>query len=279
MRRKLVKQGRNAMTVTLPAEWIKENRLDGGDEVDLEIIDNMIEIFPAKKKKTSEKIELELKNYERAKAFHSVFARYIEGYDRIIINHNNQKLMQNIGNVLYGMAIEENTGTRTVLQNIIAVPEENIDVLIRRSSNLLVEHSRFLLKVLEKEMTYEELKMHERILDNMILYCMRHINKYQYGKDSYKLFQLISTIEFAADQISKIAKYTKRRDICEKVIKGTEDFVKNLIKSDMNSMYKELREFRDSVEGDSFVHGLAYSLAESLYNNMAYIIQDKKRKR
>jgi phosphate uptake regulator len=35
MRRKLVKQGRNALTVTLPAKWIQQNNLSSGDEVEI----------------------------------------------------------------------------------------------------------------------------------------------------------------------------------------------------------------------------------------------------
>jgi len=33
MERKLVKQGRNALTVTLPAKWLKFRRLEAGDSV------------------------------------------------------------------------------------------------------------------------------------------------------------------------------------------------------------------------------------------------------
>src|SRR3989339_1769225 len=35
MRRKLIKQGKNALTVTLPAKWVEDNGLKGGDEVEI----------------------------------------------------------------------------------------------------------------------------------------------------------------------------------------------------------------------------------------------------
>ena len=38
MKRKLVKQGNNALTVSLPSDWSKLNRLAAGDEVDVEIV-------------------------------------------------------------------------------------------------------------------------------------------------------------------------------------------------------------------------------------------------
>src|SRR3989344_5348913 len=36
MKRKLVRQGGSAMTITLPSDWVKRFKLEGGDEIDLE---------------------------------------------------------------------------------------------------------------------------------------------------------------------------------------------------------------------------------------------------
>ena len=35
MKRKIIKQGHNTLTVTLPSEWVKKLNLNAGDEIDL----------------------------------------------------------------------------------------------------------------------------------------------------------------------------------------------------------------------------------------------------
>jgi antitoxin component of MazEF toxin-antitoxin module len=50
MIRKLVKQGDNALTVTLPAHWIKDQGLKTGNEVHLQEIGRNIEISAARNK-------------------------------------------------------------------------------------------------------------------------------------------------------------------------------------------------------------------------------------
>ena len=40
MKRKIVKQGKATMTVSLPSKWIKNNNINNADEVDIEEIEN-----------------------------------------------------------------------------------------------------------------------------------------------------------------------------------------------------------------------------------------------
>ena len=35
MKRKIIKQGHNTLTMTLPSEWVKQLNLKAGDEIDL----------------------------------------------------------------------------------------------------------------------------------------------------------------------------------------------------------------------------------------------------
>ena len=35
MKRKIIKQGHNTLTITLPSEWVKKLNLSAGDEIDL----------------------------------------------------------------------------------------------------------------------------------------------------------------------------------------------------------------------------------------------------
>ena len=58
MRRKLVKQGVNALTVTLPAKWIEKKGLKAGDEIDVVEEENKIEIYSDTLKEVKKKNNL-----------------------------------------------------------------------------------------------------------------------------------------------------------------------------------------------------------------------------
>ena len=40
MKRKIIKQGHNTLTITLPSDWVKRFNLQGGNEIDLIEKDN-----------------------------------------------------------------------------------------------------------------------------------------------------------------------------------------------------------------------------------------------
>ncbi|MGV8169112.1 MAG: AbrB/MazE/SpoVT family DNA-binding domain-containing protein, partial [Candidatus Nanoarchaeia archaeon] len=54
MERKLVKQGQNALTVTLPAKWLKQKGLKAGGSVFLEVENNSVVVKSSVKSQKKE---------------------------------------------------------------------------------------------------------------------------------------------------------------------------------------------------------------------------------
>ena len=104
MERKLVKQGRNALTVTLPAEWLRRQRLEAGNSVFLEENNHQITI-KSERLRPKEETTIDVRDCEKGLIYHYILAKYIEGYDTIIVEHNNPPLLQEVAESLLGMII------------------------------------------------------------------------------------------------------------------------------------------------------------------------------
>lgn len=272
MERKLVKQGRDALTVTLPAKWLRAKKLSAGDPVYMEEENTALRITPRLRAQSKE-ITLQVRNAEESMIWHQITGAYIEGYDVIVINHSNPTLIQKVPQFFIGLMIERHSATQSTIKSIIAEPEKNIDVLILRMHFMLVELARIVEEYTRKMRTLESVKEQERLLDSTVYYCMRYLNKYYTEERAYRYFLLCAVVEFAGDQISLIAKYIdKDRALAALIVKYITAYSGALAAKDLERAYKDLRAFRNGIPKKTFAQGLTVTLAESLYNNLGYLI-------
>jgi antitoxin component of MazEF toxin-antitoxin module len=273
MERHLVRQGRNALTVTLPAEWLKQKGLSAGDAISIDVKNHELIIRTEARSAISE-IELNLKNQEQNMIWHQVLAKYIEGYDTIIVHHNDPTSLQSIGKELIGMVVEEHTQTKTILKNIVSIPEKNVDALIRRVGHMFLQQAAILEQFSRGVVPLEVFREHERLIDSTIYYCLRYFTKYEQSVHAYRYFLFCSTIELAVDELRRIAKEIGKNTALAKLIHGcVEEYVKYMFSKDIQKLYTSLRSFRDRIGKKTFVDGLAYSFAELLYNNLGYLTE------
>jgi phosphate uptake regulator len=61
MRRKIIKQGNNSYTLTLPIKWVKEYNLDGADEVEIIEEEGSLKIV-SEQKKIKKEISITINN-------------------------------------------------------------------------------------------------------------------------------------------------------------------------------------------------------------------------
>lgn len=271
MERKLVKQGRNALTVTLPAKWLQEKGLTAGDSIFVDERNTELLITTARKTAKSS-VTIDLTGCDTSMIFHSIIAKYIQGHDTIIIIHDCPKAMQDLARRFIGMVVEESTATKVVLKSIISVPEENFEAVLRRAAHIFVQQAKSIQALTHKEAEFEQVKNNEKLLDDHLMYCLRYLNKYETRQHQYRYFLVCATMELAADQMSRIARHIGNdKELAAIIVKGIEEYVKALFSNDFKKLYSSLRAFRNSIGTKSFVDGLAYSLAEILYNYLGYI--------
>jgi antitoxin component of MazEF toxin-antitoxin module len=275
MERKLVKQGRNALTVTLPAAWIKTRHLSAGDMVFLAAHRNDLLVSSATKggKKAA---TLLVQGWETSQIYHGVQGKYIEGYDLITLHHHRGAPIHAVAATMLGMIIAEEQPTMTVLKSIIAVPEEDFLTILRRAGHILSNQAGLLPLIATGEATSDAIKQEEALLDYNLLYCLRYLNKYEAHEQAYKHFLLCATLEAAGDQISEIGKRIgQNKDLAQKVSKAVSTYVDLLFKKDFAAIYTALRSFRRSIGNRTFAEGLAFALAETLYNYIGYLVEDE----
>jgi phosphate uptake regulator len=274
MQRKLVKQGQNATTTTLPAKWIKEQNLKPGDYVNITQEKDKLVINSEVVHKKLE-VQINLENEEKSYIWHKLISKYIQGFDKLTITHNDASTIQEISNSFIGIIIEYHSDKKTVLKNIIEKPEDNIKQIIRRISHMLLEHASMLEKVVQKKSDHSDLKKYERLIDSNIMYSLRHINKYSTNQKEYKYFLICATFEEVADLISLISKHIKDNEkLAVKIKKIIEMYNKNIFSGNVKELYKKLREFRNSLKKESFLDGLCFQLAEVLYNNIGFLADE-----
>jgi antitoxin component of MazEF toxin-antitoxin module len=279
MERKLVKQGRNALTVTLPAQWLKARGLAAGNSVAIEE-DGRRLIIGSSRAASKTAVTLDLVGCERSMMYHLLLAKYIEGYDEITIRHEDCKTVQEIAHSLIGIVVEEHTASRTVLRSIISVPEDNFAAVLRRAAHMFLEQARLVEATSRGIVGFADVKAQEQLLDQNLLYCLRYLNKYENRQSAYRYFLICSTIELAADQLSRISRYIgKRSDIGQLIAKAVADYTALLFKNDFKKLYASLRAFRNAVPQKTFLDGLVYTLAEILYNYIGYVVDAENGRR
>ncbi len=90
MKRKIIKQGHNTLTITLPTDWVKKLNLTPGDEV--EVIQNAGELVINGKQNSEQKtVTLDISNLRVPMLWRFFQSVYREGYYEIILIYGEEK--------------------------------------------------------------------------------------------------------------------------------------------------------------------------------------------
>lgn len=135
MRRKLIRQGDNALTVTLPAKWIQSHGLKAGEEVEIEESSNQV-IIQADSKTEKKSAELKLTTKSEQIIRSNLNVLYRVGFDRIKVYFNTpeqQKIVKGVADSrMLGFEVIEENKNLMILENVTEPSEEKQEVLLRR---------------------------------------------------------------------------------------------------------------------------------------------------
>lgn len=266
MERKLVKQGRNALTVTLPAQWLKHKGLSAGNSVFIEEHNKNLEIF-ADTKTSLKEITVDFKDRNRSYCYHILYTLYIEGYDKITILNSDIDIYSYFDSLI-GFTIDKQKNKKYVLTNLIAKPTDDFNTLFHRILYILIELTESLKE--NKDSTQKI----ERRLDKNINFALRYLNKYVHIKRSYNYFLLLSSLEFVGDQISNLANFSVSKSKLEELINFIRDYVNYLLKKQPDKMYSLLKKYKIKYKCDNVVNTLFFMIREILNNYWRLHMQD-----
>ena len=268
MKRKIIRQGHNTLTMTLPSEWVKRFNLSAGAEVDLTEKDNGL-FISTEKTNENKRTEFDISDMDVPTIWKHFMAVYREGYNEVLIKFNPNKQFDNPYKFLTTHRFDKRYAPKREKQTILAVLQgfvtrfigfEIIEhgkdhILIKEMGELTSkEFDNSLRKIffLIQEMAEETLasiknKDPKRLafihdvdvnLDKFHDYCVRILNKTA-NKESRKsqiLFSILFLLEMIGDEFKNISHH---------LIHDKHEFKSGNLIELANSVCKQLEVYQD----------------------------------
>lgn len=234
MKRKLVKQGANALTVTLPYKWVKQRSLNPGDEVLIDERDQEL-IIRGHGEQASRSIAIDVSALNQRTIRWFLSGLHKGGYDEIRIFYGSNAaavpvIQEMVRELLLGFAVMEQTDTRCVLRMLAKDSSEEFEATLRRAFLVTLSMADSLLDLLRRKRFGEiqQLATLEMTNNQLTNFCQRILNKNLYEGDHrthflyviawnlekigdiYKLLciDLSSTAKADAETVSMLGKIT-----------------------------------------------------------------------
>jgi len=241
MKRKIIKQGHNTLTVTLPSKWAKHFNLKAGDEIDLSERDNGIFITTEKKNK-SFMAEIDIRGLDVPSIWKYFMAVYREGYDGVVvkfdptisyespykfttthkidINYNSNvkkrkhtpfEAIQEITNRFIGFEIIEHHNDYCIIKDMSEPSSKEFESSLRRVFLLIQQMGEEILETLKtgKRDFINHLHDIDINVDKFHDYCLRVLNKtgFKEQRKTHLMFAILYLLEMLADEYKSISNH------------------------------------------------------------------------
>jgi phosphate uptake regulator len=217
MKRKLIKQASQAVTVTLPIEWIRDNNLKSGDEVDFDVRENDL-IISSGKKTVGNSIKLDISEMPKNTKYNLINAAYAAGVDKIKLEIKRSDYPN--FNVNIGYAIVDQNERQLIIKDIGGNSVENLEEIFKRSFQMIIGfYDSAIEDIFEKHReNYDEVRNRDAEINKFVLFLQRAIMKKTYPKSSEGkiMFAYSYALEKIGDEILRLW----RTDITSKVVKN-----------------------------------------------------------
>ncbi len=208
MRRKIIRQGKSTLTLSLPATWVKTQQLKTGDEVDITIRDQTL-LINAKPTTLSRTVHVDLRGlltlHQRL-----VASAYLTGADEIKVTYDNpavsRRIQERVRDMI-GMEIIAQDKESLTIKDVTGGTAESFDSLLRRVFYLLLEVARetlYALKRKEKDLAY--LRGMESNINRFTDHCQRILIKHGSTpiRETPLVYGIILGLEQLADEYKRL---------------------------------------------------------------------------
>ena len=243
MKRKIIKQGHNTLTITLPSEWVKRFKLNSGDEIDLVERDNGL--FVSTERQHEElTTEVDITGLDVPSIWKYFMAIYREGYDEVYVrfkdinyenpykfftshnidksygrlegNHTPYEIVQQMTNRFIGYEVIEHHKNYCVIKNMVEVSSKEFDSSFRRVFLLIQQMANETLEAINTNNPSLLHHMHDIDInvDKFHDYCVRVLNKtgFKEIRKSGILFATLFLLELVGDEFKNIALHIINRN-------------------------------------------------------------------
>ncbi len=217
MKRKVVQHGKNTLTISLPTDWVKRNKVKIGDE--LEVTDKLTKLEVGREKEENWKeITVEIKELNPHIIKRIVGSLYKKGYDAITLRFSDPALKQKAVDAVMdflemciGLEILSHDKKNIHTRAVASLNGEEFSNVLRRYFLLSLQLVELFYESLQKK---DPLILHkvldtEKKLTTMYLYCTRVLNKTQHLSKEHLIlyYLLIERLEEICDEYRDMALY------------------------------------------------------------------------
>lgn len=181
MKRKLVKQGAATMMISLPSKWVKANKLDKGDEVDLIEKDN--ELVIGTKLKERKDILIEISDENKRDIANLLTHAYRKGFDKIILKGKYKEALREIKTVvndlLLGFELTEMKADSLIIENISEPTSQKYDIILKKVFQIIEDTGEIVVNDFEngKFKSMQDIEDLRKQHDRFVLFCRRLLIK------------------------------------------------------------------------------------------------------
>ncbi|MFC1696992.1 hypothetical protein ACFL1H_01555 [Nanoarchaeota archaeon] len=285
MKRRVIKQGNNTLTLTLPRSWTTKFDIAAGDDLTVIQQDKGL-IINSDKISLDKKIEIDISNLPVPLILRYIVSAYRSGFDEIKIIFGDDKLekipqmsqsftwdymfrnetrlnkidvVQIIVNRLIGMAVVDQGEKYCVIKELSDTSYREFDAAMRRMFLLLLSMAEECNTAINKK-SYELLNNVHNIDYNFNRFndfALRVLNKkgYEKFKKTPIVFSYIFLLELIADEYKKLALHLKEFKKVGKEINKAFNIQYNQLRSVYEIFYKfeknrSVKIFMEDIKGD-----------------------------
>lgn len=210
MKRKVVQIAGFTKVVSLPAQWVKANNVQKGDELEVKTEGDYVLIqSPSSSSKKKGTLDL-TKSDKFLKRFVDVYYRL--GYDEVDVyvpeEYMISLIQQEVSQRLLGFEIVEQKNKFCKIKSISSGNENEFDIILRRIFLMLISMSRDGLDLIKagKIDKLDSLISLEDINNKFTNFCQRTLNKYGHDDSNKTIvtYYVISFMEMLADSFAQI---------------------------------------------------------------------------
>ncbi|MFH1071849.1 MAG: AbrB/MazE/SpoVT family DNA-binding domain-containing protein [Nanoarchaeota archaeon] len=313
MKRKIIKQGHNTLTVTLPTKWARKCNLNPGDEIEIEEQEGALLLNTSTIQATASATTLDLRNASIQVIWRSLISAYRAGYEEITILFENPKgkqksvftgfgfdnlqLLISEGNVdlspieaiqalvnrLIGMEIIDQKESRCIVKEMGEITYKEFDNALRRIFFLLLSMADEIYTSYSTNHKEPLRSIHliDTNIDRFEDFCLRVLNKI--GYKSYRkttvIYTAIFLLEMIGDEYRKIALHLldfkdKQRELMKKELEIQHAQLRKLYDLFYDFSTEKIQEvYSEDEKGDRFLRENAHTFTD---NEMEIIHHLKK---
>jgi len=311
MKRKIIKQGHNTLTLTLPSTWASKLHLKGGDEIEILEHENTL-VINAKENSGPKTCEINIDGFSIPLLWRYFQSAYRAGCDEIKIYFDPNKkeyedayhyyttqfeyarlgekippkpaiaMIQEVVNRFIGIDVIETGKGYCIIKEMAEVSIKEFSHSLRRIFLVILQMFDRIIEAIEKNQIMttslcKELHTMDLSVDKLVDYCARILNKVNSEipeKSKPLIFSSLFTLELLGDEFKYLGKHIA---VSKKPLHETLGLL-TLVKKHFELYYKLYYSFDRELaielgNNDTVVYGTYYKIKHKVHEEAASVLQ------